>query len=536
MRTVKVESVELNQGKFERLQAVAGSYAKEKQAHLGYYQTGENFALARSERDRRDALVRSGYSSGFGLSSRLWKNAQKDAFETTEKYWAALAEEVRPRIYRLNWTENQRHYGAWLLLQPQRFNQLIVGRAPINEKIELSLKERTQVQNYLRRTVRRVAGNRPVVKNNTSFTIDSAMYSITRTLTGQAIEIVSLTARERIYVPLKGETALGGNLRVVIEAENRRIFIHTQYELPEVEALTGSPRGVDVGITEVFVDDEGAEYGKELKAALKEASDRLKETGQKRNRIHALRKKHLVKGNKKKAARIAKQNLGQKKQRAERKRFQAQVKTIINTAINQVVGEKSPAILVTEKLDFRGPAQSKEISRRVSNFHRSTLKERLEFKASVKGFDRKQVNPAYTSQTCPRCGFLDASNRSGERFQCLKCGYAGSSDRVGALNIKARLNDPEIKTWTPRAQVKTILQGRYNARLENLSPDKGDKVTVTGQTSETKWTESSKGSGEEANTPSQGSSIAASAPVRHSKSKTAGGKSTKLPALNHGDV
>jgi ribosomal protein S27AE len=166
----------------------------------------------------------------------------------------------------------------------------------------------------------------------------------------------------------------------------------------------------------------------------------------------------------------------------------------------------------------------------VSNFHRSTLKERLEFKASVKGFDRKQVNPAYTSQTCPRCGFLDARNRSGERFQCLKCGYAGSSDRVGALNIKVRSNDPEIKTWTPRAQIKTILQRRYYARLENLTSSDGDKVTVTGQTSGTKSTESSKGSGEDANAPSLGSSIAASAPVRHSKSKTAGGKSTTLSA------
>jgi hypothetical protein len=46
---------------------------------------------------------------------------------------------------------------------------------------------------------------------------------------------------------------------MVIDSEKRRIFIHTQYDLPEIEPLTGLPRGVDVGITEVLVDDEGTE-------------------------------------------------------------------------------------------------------------------------------------------------------------------------------------------------------------------------------------------------------------------------------------
>ena len=63
-------------------------------------------------------------------------------------------------------------------------------------------------------------------------------------------------------------------------------------------------------------------------------------------------------------------------------------------------------MIVTEKLDFRGKGPSKEISRRVSYWRRSTLKERFEFKASAAGCRREQVNPAYTSQTCPECGYL----------------------------------------------------------------------------------------------------------------------------------
>lgn len=488
MRTVKVESVELNRGKLEKIEAVAEAYAKEKQVHLDWYQRDGNFALSRSERDRRDSLTAAGYTSPLVPTARLWRNAQKDAFETMEKYWAAMAEEVKGGISKLEWTDNQRWHAFWLLNTPQRLNQLIIGRAPINEQIELSLAERKQVQNYLRRTVRKKTGRRPAVKMANSLTIDPNMYEVVQTPTGQAIRIATLVPNHRVYIPLKGVTELSGNLRVVLDRDNRRVFIHTQYEIARAEPPAGEARGVDIGITEVFVDDEGDQYGVELGPTLKAASEKLNGKGKRRNKLHAVGKKHSASGNSQKAARIEKNNLGQKKQWAERKRLKAQMNVIINTAINRLAREKKMSVLAHEKLDLRGQAQSKGISRRVSNYHRRSLKERLEFKASVIGFDRKQVNPAYTSQTCPSCGYLDKANRNGDRFQCMNCGHAEQADRVGALNIKARSNDPEIKTWTPRAQIKTLLQGRFNAGLECRKTEKGLTATVTRQTSETKLT------------------------------------------------
>jgi transposase len=488
MRTVKVESVELNGLKFEKLEAVAEAYAQEKQVHLDWYQREGNFARSGSERDRRDSLTAEGYSSPFVPTARLWRNAQKDAFETIDKYWSGMAEEVRGGILKLGWTKEQQWYAFWLLKTPQRLNQLITGRAPMNEQIELSLVQRKQVQNYLRRTVRKKIGRRPAVKTANSLTIDPNMYEVVQTPTGQAIRIATLVPNQRVYIPLKGVTELSGNLRVVLDRDKRRIFIHVQYELPKAEQPGAQARGVDIGITEVFVDDEGDKYGVELGPTLKAASEKLNGKGKRRNKLHAVRKKHSAKGDSQKAARIEKNNLGRKKQRAERKRLKTRINVIINTAINRLAGEKKMSVLAHEKLDLRGPAQSKEISRRVSNYHRSSLKERLEFKASVIGFDRKQVNPAYTSQTCPKCGYLASANRSGDRFQCLNCGHAEQADRVGALNIKARSNDSEIKTWTPRTQIKTILQSRFKAGLESRKTEKGLTATVTRQTSDTKLT------------------------------------------------
>jgi len=46
-----------------------------------------------------------------------------------------------------------------------------------------------------------------------------------------------------------------------------------------------------------------------------------------------------------------------------------------------------------------------------------------------------RVNPSYTSQRCPICGFTEKENRKAEVFKCLRCGYVGDADHVGALNI-----------------------------------------------------------------------------------------------------
>ncbi len=48
------------------------------------------------------------------------------------------------------------------------------------------------------------------------------------------------------------------------------------------------------------------------------------------------------------------------------------------------------------------------------------------------------VDPAHTSQTCHRCGTIDArSRRSQSEFQCVRCGHAGNADVNAALNVLA---------------------------------------------------------------------------------------------------
>ena len=115
---------------------------------------------------------------------------------------------------------------------------------------------------------------------------------------------------------------------------------------------------------------------------------------------------------------------------------------------------------------------------------RRILQERAEFKASAEGFRREQVNPAYSSQTCPACGFVHRDNRHADKFQCLHCGHIDDADRVAATNLKARWFDPDIRLFTPKAKVKEILLARFTARLERDNRVTVDP-TVSGRTPDT---------------------------------------------------
>jgi len=48
------------------------------------------------------------------------------------------------------------------------------------------------------------------------------------------------------------------------------------------------------------------------------------------------------------------------------------------------------------------------------------------------------VPPQHTSQKCPECHHVDASNRDGEKFVCGECGYSADADQTGGVNIKRR--------------------------------------------------------------------------------------------------
>jgi len=65
------------------------------------------------------------------------------------------------------------------------------------------------------------------------------------------------------------------------------------------------------------------------------------------------------------------------------------------------------------------------------------LRSFIAYKAALAGVRLVLVNPAYTSQTCSRCGHCEKANRKSQsKFLCVHCGYACHADLNAAVNIR----------------------------------------------------------------------------------------------------
>lgn len=84
--------------------------------------------------------------------------------------------------------------------------------------------------------------------------------------------------------------------------------------------------------------------------------------------------------------------------------------------------------------------KQKRANRVRSTWSYAEMRAFVTYKAPLAGSLVIAVDPAYTSQTCPRCAHVSRENRvnGGEVFDCVSCGYQGHADVVGATNVGMR--------------------------------------------------------------------------------------------------
>jgi len=107
------------------------------------------------------------------------------------------------------------------------------------------------------------------------------------------------------------------------------------------------------------------------------------------------------------------------------------------------------AVLAFEALKFsQGKKGSSALNRRLHQFPHGLLLRCIRNKAEMVGFPIVLVNPAFTSQTCSRCGQLGERER--HRFTCHHCGFTSHADLNAAYNILNRAKDTLLSgslTW-----------------------------------------------------------------------------------------
>ncbi len=114
----------------------------------------------------------------------------------------------------------------------------------------------------------------------------------------------------------------------------------------------------------------------------------------------------------------------------------------VNHCVSKALVETNPkhSLFVLEDLtDIRNETERVRRKDRYMSVSWSfyDLEQKLKYKAALNESIVINVDPKYSSQTCPVCGHTEKGNRNKRLhlFECNKCGYRSNDDRIGAMNL-----------------------------------------------------------------------------------------------------
>ena len=221
-----------------------------------------------------------------------------------------------------------------------------------------------------------------------------------------------------------------------------------EWVIPEPKDLPpDAPRvGVDVGLNVLAATSDGDLYGREFKPKF----DRLYK------KVRDLRANRMRQGLRENSPRLD----------VLESKLSGMIKTETGRIANDLVKKHPETVFVLEDLDLRGCRGQKRFAYRA-------LASALASKAPTEA-----VNPAYTSQECPSCGYISRSNRSGTKFKCRSCGRKAHADWVGASGILRRSWDNDIGCKDRPNSVKATLRRRHlRRRCGETSPARSSGVS-----------------------------------------------------------
>uniref|UniRef100_UPI0030F7124E RNA-guided endonuclease InsQ/TnpB family protein n=1 Tax=Hydrogenobacter thermophilus TaxID=940 RepID=UPI0030F7124E len=202
-----------------------------------------------------------------------------------------------------------------------------------------------------------------------------------------------------------------GTLRIVKEVEPKKI------EGNEVIAL-------DFGLRNFLTSSKGDMFGRRLYEKVKEYAEKIDRL--QRN----LQRQGIKPAESKRFVRLT-------------ERLSAFIKNEVRRIINKIVKLYNPKMIVIENLKSLYKKflleYPKAVKRVIVRYGYGELKRKLQEIGEEYGIEVIEVNPAYSSQTCSSCGYVDKENRkTQEKFECRLCGYKANADVNGAKNLVSR--------------------------------------------------------------------------------------------------
>lgn len=202
--------------------------------------------------------------------------------------------------------------------------------------------------------------------------------------------------------------------------ENGSVQVSLVLEQQVVEMRTsGSALGLDWGMVNLFTTSDGRRLGTKMLQKLRVYDKLLMEI----------------------QAELQKENKSLKRN-PEYQHLQSKIRHYVKNEIGRILNQLSNEDLqelVVEKLNFAGGGMSRTMNRLLTRTGRKALNDKLSRLNEEHGMHVTEVQAAYTSQMCNRCGYTDKKNRPNQaHFKCCCCGHTGNADVNAAQNILGR--------------------------------------------------------------------------------------------------
>lgn len=243
-----------------------------------------------------------------------------------------------------------------------------------------------------------------------------------------------LTLDGRVIVPFRFGTYAEGMLQrtrgqcdLLYRKRSDTFFLAITVDAPEpTPDETGDYLGVDLGVMTLAATSDGEFLNHS-------AGPKHAHINQVRARYSRFRQKLQKKGTKS-AKRLIRKRSGREK------RFARDINHCLSKAICSTAKGTGRGIALEDLTHIRSRVNGSKRQRRVlHSWAFFQLRAFITYKAALAGVRVVYVNPAYTSQTCSRCGHCEKANRKSQaRFLCVSCGYSAHADLNAAVNIGSR--------------------------------------------------------------------------------------------------
>jgi putative transposase len=259
---------------------------------------------------------------------------------------------------------------------------------------------------------------------------------------GQQVSILTLGGRIMAsyqgyskHVALLQRGATIGAAKLWYDRSRRRFYLLVSLTIETPDPVPESHTsivGVDVGqryLATVATLDNAAQFyrGKEVRAQADHYA-RLQKRLQRKGTRSATRRRII---------------LGQRERRLKLNMNHTLSKRILDTHPHSFIGLEDLTGIRDRTKRKHGQKASKKhrrANRHASKWAFAELRSFLDYKAILAGSLCVKVAADYTSQACPRCGYISPDNRpkKGLLFVCQCCHYTLHADLVGARNISLR--------------------------------------------------------------------------------------------------